>query len=111
MARRADLDGLGGRGIRFAHKDVKSGRQVCVFWDKSDVPSDNNDTTSATLTIPGARFQEPVWGDTITGGVYAVPEDKIVSDAGKVTFRDVPVCDAPTFITDNGLLTIVPAIH
>jgi hypothetical protein len=95
----------------FGHKDVKSGQQVCVFWDKSDVPSDCSDTVNATLTIRGGSFQEPVWVDTITGGVYAIPEEKIIVEAGKVVFKDIPVYDAPTFITDKSLLTIVPSNH
>lgn len=95
----------------FGHKDVKSSQQVCVFWDKSDVPSDCNDTVNATLTIRGGSFREPVWVDTITGGVYAIPEEKIIVEAGKVIFKDIPVYDAPTFIADRSLLTIVPSNH
>jgi hypothetical protein len=95
----------------FGHQDVKSGRQVCVFWDKSDVPSDRNETASATLTIRGGSFREPVWVDTITGGVYAIPEERTTVEAGKVVFNDIPVYDAPAFITDKSLLTIVPSIH
>jgi hypothetical protein len=53
----------------------------------------------------------PVWVDTITGGVYAVPEEKVVVEAGKVIFQDIPVYDAPTFITDKSLLTLVPSNH
>lgn len=49
----------------FGHKDVGSGQQVCVFWDKSSVPLNNNDTVSATLTLTGATFTDPVWVDTI----------------------------------------------
>jgi hypothetical protein len=43
----------------YGHRDVKSGRQICVFWDKSGVPSNRNDTVSATLTISGRRFRSP----------------------------------------------------
>jgi hypothetical protein len=90
---------------------VDSGQQVCVFWDKADVPSDSNDTVNATLTITGGSFQEPVWVDTISGGVYAIPEEKTIADAGKAVFKDIPVYDAPTFIADRSLLTIVPSNH
>jgi len=95
----------------FGHKDVKSGRHVCVFWDSSGVPSNSNDTVAATLTIAGPAFDEPVWADTITGGVYEIPADRIVAGEGKVTLKDVPVYDAPTFITDRRLLTIAPAVR
>jgi len=95
----------------FGHRHVESGRQVCVFWDSSGVPSDRNDTVPATLTIEGGTFAEPVWVDTITGGVYEVPAGKIVAGKGKVTFKDIPVYDAPAFITDRRVLTIAPAVR
>ncbi|MBU4459517.1 MAG: beta-galactosidase, partial [Verrucomicrobia bacterium] len=36
----------------FGHRDIASGRPVCVFWDKSGAPSNSNTTVAATLTIP-----------------------------------------------------------
>ena len=87
----------------FGHKDIASGRQVCVFWDKSSVPSNGNDTVSATLTITGGNFTEPVWVDMITGGVYEIPGEKITSANGEMTFKDIPVYDAPTLMGDRSL--------
>ncbi len=88
----------------FGHRDVASGRQVCVFWDKSGVPSDRNDTVSATLTIAKGRFEEPVWVDVITGGIYEIPPEKVARDGDRVVLKDVPVYDAPAFIADKGLV-------
>jgi hypothetical protein len=68
----------------FGHRDVNSGQQVCVFWDKSDVPSDQNETVGATLEISGGSFPDPVWADTITGGVHAIPETKMQIQVGKI---------------------------
>ena len=92
----------------YGHRNVKDGQQVCVFWDKSAVPSNRNDTASATLTIRGAAFKEPVWVDTITGGIYAIPKEKMQIDADRVTFKEIPVYDAPAFIADQSMLTVVP---
>jgi hypothetical protein len=92
----------------FGHRDAASGRQVCVFWDKSGVPSNRNDTVSATLTVVGGSFAEPVWVDTVSGGVYEIPKEKVAAAGGKVTFTDVPVYDAPAFIADRRLLSIMP---
>jgi hypothetical protein len=92
----------------YGHKDVKTGQQICVFWNKGVVPSNHNDTVRATLTIRGGAFAEPVWVDTITGGVYEIPQDRVSSSSGQVTFRDVPAYDAPTFITDRKLLSMLP---
>jgi hypothetical protein len=94
----------------FGHRDAATGRQVCVFWDKGGVPSNRNDTVSATLTVPGGAFAEPVWVDTISGGVYEIPKEKVSEAGGKVTFKDVPAYDAPAFIADRSLLSIQPIL-
>jgi len=59
----------------------------------------------------GGAFAEPVWVDTITGGVYEIPKEKVTAEAAKVIFKDIPVYDAPTFITGKRLLKIAPANH
>jgi hypothetical protein len=75
-----------------------------VFWDKSGVPSDRNDTVTATFTIAKGSFTEPVWVDLITGGIYALPADSIAVDGETVVFKDIPVYDAPALITDKSLV-------
>jgi hypothetical protein len=77
---------------------------VLVFWDKSGVPSDRNDTVDATFTITKGSFTEPVWVDLITGGIYEIPAERIVVDGGRVVFKDIPVYDAPALIADKNLL-------
>ena len=95
----------------FGHKEINSDRQVVVFWDKSGVPSDFYTTVNATLKIKGGRFNDPVWVDTITGGVYEIPKEKMLVEGETVTFKEIPVYDAPTFITDKSLLDMTPANH
>ncbi|MBN1422094.1 MAG: beta-galactosidase [Planctomycetes bacterium] len=95
----------------FGHKDVASGQQVCVFWASGAVPSDENAVVRAALTITGGTFEDPVWVDTITGGVYAIPEERVETADGRVVFQDIPVYDAPTFVTARHLLDIIPASH
>jgi hypothetical protein len=85
----------------FAYKNKQSGQQMLVFWDKSAVPSNQNDTVPATFTIAKGSFAEPVWVDLITGGIHEIPVDKIARDGEKLIFKDIPVYDAPAFITDK----------
>ncbi|MCX6902436.1 MAG: beta-galactosidase [Verrucomicrobia bacterium] len=86
-----------------AYKHKQSAQQVLVFWDKSGVPSDRNDTVAATFIIAKGSFPAPVWVDLITGGIHEIPEEKIVRDGEKVSFKDIPVYDAPTLIADKSL--------
>ncbi|MFZ2641882.1 MAG: beta-galactosidase [Verrucomicrobiia bacterium] len=88
----------------YAYKNKKNGQQMLVFWDKSAVPSDKNDTVSATFTIAKGSFSEPVWVDLITGGIHTIPAKQIVRDGDKVIFKDIPVYDAPVLITEKSLV-------
>ena len=89
----------------FGHRVKKTGQPIVVFWDKSDVPDNANDTVPATLRIKGGRFEHPVWVDVITGNVYELPAEKVHVEVETVTFKDIPVYDAPTFITDKDTVT------
>ena len=88
----------------YAFKNRQSGQQVLVFWDKSAVPSDRNDTLAATFTIAKGAFTEPVWVDLITGGIFEIPQEKISVAGDKVVFQEIPVYDAPTLIVDKSLI-------
>ncbi len=91
----------------YAYKNKQNGTQVLVFWDKSGVPSDKNDTVPATFTLAGNSFKDPVWVDLITGGIYAIPTKAIETAGQKTVFKDMPVYDAPSLITDKSL--VIPA--
>jgi hypothetical protein len=51
-----------------------------------------------------SKFTEPVWVDTLTGGIFELPQEKIGVEGEKVTFKDIPVYDAPTFIAEKSLV-------
>ena len=89
----------------FRHKVKKNGQQILVFWDKSKVPANSNDTVPATIKIKGGSFKNPVWVDIITGNVYEIPAEKVNVEDGTVTFKEIPVYDAPAFITDRNAVT------
>ena len=92
----------------FIHGFVEDGRSLLAFWDKSGAPGNPNDTVPATFRLRAAAFTSPVWVDTLTGGIYELPADRIVTERGTVTLRDIPVCDAPAFIADGDTLTFAP---
>jgi hypothetical protein len=88
----------------YAYKHQSSGQSLLVFWDASGVPSDCNDTQSATLTLAKGSIANPVWVDTITGGIHEIPADRITREGEKLVFKNVPVYDAPVLITDKALV-------
>jgi hypothetical protein len=88
----------------YGHRVKDTGQQILVFWDKSGAPRDSNDTVPATFRIKGGVFKEPVWVDVLTGNVYQIPPEQMVVEGDGVTFKGIPVYDAPAFITDKSAL-------
>ncbi len=54
------------------------------------------------------RFEEPVWVDLLTGGVYAIPAEKVTVDGTAYTFHAILVYDGPAVITGKSLLSFEP---
>ena len=80
------------------------GHNVLAFWDCSSNPENENPTTPAQITLTGVAFQEPVWVDMVTGAIYELPADRVVTEGGKTALKDIPVYDAPTLITDKSVV-------
>ncbi len=49
--------------------------------------------------------------DTITGGIFEIPQERMIVEGENVIFKDIPIYDAPAFITDKSVLNGVPANH
>ena len=81
-----------------------TGQCVLTFWDCSDHPENTNDTTPAEITLTGATFDEPVWVDMVTGAIYELPKDRVVTEDGKTLLKDIPVYDAPVLITEKSVV-------
>ena len=77
------------------------GPHLLAFWDCSNHPENENPTVPAQFVLSGVTFNEPVWVDTVTGAIYELPQDRCVSEGGKTVLKDIPLYDAPAFITDK----------
>ena len=86
-------------------EDRETGTPVVVFWDASAMPSNENITRKATVSVKGKPIQNPVWVDLLTGNVYKISESQIGSSGERTTYS-VPVYDSPTFITSQDILTL-----
>ncbi len=85
----------------YLFKKKGGGPHLLAFWDCSSNPENENQTTPAQITLTGVTFEEPVWVDTVTGAIYELPKDRIVTEGGKTVLKDIPLYDAPAFITDK----------
>lgn len=86
-------------------KDRETDTPVVVFWNASAMPSNDNITRQATVSVTGNPIQNPVWVDLLTGNVYKIDESHIERSKGRTTYS-VPVYDSPAFITSQDILTL-----
>ena len=84
-----------------AYANKKTGAQVVALWFRDDKPSDSNARTPVDLTFSGARFDEPVHVDLLTGEVRALPRPKAGSG-----FSQIPLYDSPILIAEKSALPI-----
>ena len=78
---------------------------ILAFWDASRHPVNDNAVRRCTLETRGARMDEPVWVDLVTGAIYEMPKRMVVrlKDWGMM-FEDIPFYDAPAVVTDRKLV-------
>lgn len=77
---------------------------LIAYWDCSDHPGNDNTTTPGQLMVKGVTFKNPVWVDTVTCAIYEIPKDRISVNGNTTTFQDMPVYDAPVYITEDSLV-------
>ncbi len=85
----------------YLFRKQNSGPHLLAFWDRSSHPENENPTVPAQFTLSGVTFEDPVWVDTVTGAIYELPKDRCLVEDGKTVLKDIPLYDAPAFITDK----------
>ena len=90
--------------VRVRHK--ATGKQVYTIWQRDNIPVDANDASLQEIVITNGDFDQPVWVDMITGGVYEIPSGQWSRNGSTYTFKGIPVYDAPILIADRSLIRI-----
>jgi hypothetical protein len=85
----------------YLFKKKGSHQSLLALWDSSSHPENTSETTPAQITLAGVAFQEPVWVDVVTGAIYELPKDRVVTAGDKTVLKDIPLYDAPVLITDR----------
>ena len=68
--------------------------------------SDRCDTFPTVFRTKSPPMKEPVWVDLLTGRVYAIPPENVLSSASGTVYIDVPCYDSPALLTERCALTI-----
>ena len=104
---------------------TKGGSPLFVFWTHGPVefkdkgtwsteppvtivrgvpPGDSFETRGCAFEWGGAKLEDPVWVDLMTGWVYEVPDDRQVVHSCGIDFVEIPVYDSPCVLTERKAL-------
>ncbi len=95
------------KAAAYLFKKKEGSQYLLAVWDSSSHPDNANATTPAQIALPGVTFTEPVWVDVVTGGIYELPEDRVVTEEGRTVLKAIPIYDAPALVTDRSV--VIPA--
>ncbi len=90
----------------FAFQHRFNNMQAVAIWFDSEIPSDNNKTTSLTFNFTCAQFNNPVFVDLRTGDVFEIPKKNQSQNGNTWTFKNIPVYDSPVLIIDKSIFEI-----
>ncbi len=93
------------------------GRPLFVFWTHAERrneeglpeyirPGNSFETRPVVFNWNGPPLREPVWADSLTGRVYALPPECMLVHSTGVTFVDIPAYDSPCILTERSALEV-----
>ncbi len=88
----------------FAYRNRTTGQNLIVLWDNSGTPDDSFATRPAQVVVKSPSIKEPVWVDLVSGRIYEIPADRILTVGESTTFKDVPLYDAPVLLAEKSLV-------
>ncbi|MEK6481188.1 hypothetical protein WJR50_26840 [Catalinimonas sp. 4WD22] len=89
----------------YGYEHHNSNKQVYTLWMDENIPTESTETKDIQLTLIGARMDEAVYVDIITGKVYEIPKETFHKEEDKLIFERVPVYDAPILIIEKSLVS------
>lgn len=90
----------------FCYRRKTSGAPVITAWLSGAPPADANEITPVDLTLADVTFSEPVFADLLSGEVHEIPRERWSQRDGAVTFKQLPLYDAPIVIAEKAALAL-----
>ena len=92
----------------FGYVDNETKIPSYTLWFSDSIPTNMNATTPIDATfVGGAKIENPVWVDILTGGVYEIPPENISRVDKMLKIKNLPAYDSPVIITDKSLVDFV----
>jgi hypothetical protein len=88
----------------FVYRNKSNGQHLIALWVNSGTPDDAFVTRPAQVVMQGVKLKEPVWVDLVSGRIYEIPANRVVSAGAFTIFKDVPLYDAPVLIAEKALV-------
>lgn len=89
------------------YRRTGDGALAVAYWFCDAPPGEANGVDRIQLTLPEARFVEPVLVDLRTGTAFALPVGTWSSEGAKGTdFRDLPAYDSPLLLIERAALPL-----
>lgn len=92
----------------YGYEHKQSQKQVFTIWIDEYIPTNTNQTREVNFTFLNGNFEQPVYVDILTGGVYEIPATQWSKQANTYTFKAIPVYDSPILIIDKSLINFKP---
>ena len=67
--------------------------------------SDRCDTFPTVFRTKGPPMDDPVWVDLLTGRVYEVPRENVLSSESGTVYVDIPCYDSPALLTEKSAIS------
>lgn len=90
----------------YGYEHTTTKKQIYTIWMDEFIPVESNKTRDLTFSVTNGNFEQPVFVDILTGGVYDIPASQWSKADGRYTFRNIPIYDAPILIADKSLIKL-----
>ncbi|MBQ6534382.1 MAG: hypothetical protein IJI37_04365, partial [Opitutales bacterium] len=89
----------------FGYVDLDTGLPAFTLWFGDGIPTNNNMNIPVDIALKGgAKIENPVWVDILSGGVYEIPEADVSRKGADLLIKAMPLYDSPILITDKSLV-------
>lgn len=90
----------------YGYEHAGTKKQIYTIWADEYMPTESNKTRDLTFSVTNGNFEQPVYVDILTGGVYDIPVANWSKADGRYTFKNIPIYDAPILIADKSLIKL-----
>lgn len=90
----------------YGYRNKETQRQLYAMWADDAIPRDGHELKRLEFSVENGSFNDPVYVDIITGGVYEIPAEQLSMEGDIYTFKNIPVYDSPVLVADRSLISM-----